>query len=261
VVPLVVFVVTAYVSGVERAALSSLTVLIVSCPCALGLATPLTLAAGVRTAVENGVVVSDDTVFEEVRGVDTFVFDKTGTLTTGSLEVLGYEGDGEVLRRASVVEALSSHPVAEALSSATEEGADASEVTDFRTLGKGVEGRVDGERVVVGHPEVFEEDTDKWEVSEEVRDWVEDAEKLGIPVVVGWSGEVRGVLTVGEEEHEGWEEVLREVGENARVVVLTGDERVRRAGTSTPTPWTRSSKARHPRRRLRRSNAQGPKEQ
>jgi len=161
VVALVVFVVTAYVSGVERAALSSLTVLIVSCPCALGLATPLALAAGVRTAVENGVVVSDDTVFEEVRGVDTFVFDKTGTLTTGSLEVLGYEGDGEVLRRASVVEALSSHPVAEAVSSATEEGADASEVTDFRTLGKGVEGRVDGERVVVGHPEVFEEDTDK----------------------------------------------------------------------------------------------------
>lgn len=223
-VAVVVFFATAYVSGIERAALSSLTVLIVSCPCALGLATPLALATGVKTAVENGIVVSDDTVFERVRDVDIFVFDKTGTLTTGSLELLGYEGDEKALKYASKVETLSSHPIAEAISSATDDF-DTAEVTEFRTLNKGVEGRVDGERVVVGHPDVFDGDTEtEWEIDEETRERIERAGRQGLPVVVGWSGKVRGVLTVGEKEREGWEAVLREVGKEARVVVLTGDE-------------------------------------
>ncbi|MDZ7688905.1 MAG: cation-translocating P-type ATPase [Halobacteriales archaeon] len=221
-------------ADVEKAALTALTVLIVSCPCALGLATPLAVASGVRTAVENGIVVSDDTVFERVRDVDTVVFDKTGTLTTGKLEVVGVEGDEDVLERASAVERFSAHPVAEAVVRAGEsmESSEESELVadggigastaEFKEHEKGVEGVVEGDRVLVGAPSLFEDEG--WSLGD-VRDETEDAESRGRAVVVGWSGEARGVLTVAEKPRENWHDVVKKVSdEGKRVVVLTGDE-------------------------------------
>ena len=228
-------------AGVEGAVLTALTVLIVSCPCALGLATPLAVASGVRAAVERGIVVSDDTVFERVRDVDTVVFDKTGTLTTGNLEVTGVEGDEEALGRAAAIERFSSHPVAEAVVRASESSEEQTPASGFVTDGgvgantdtdtavtaefeehkKGVEGVVEGERVLVGAPSLFEEEG--WKI-EETREDIEDAERHGRAVVVGWSGEARGFLTVAEREREGWREVVETVAsEGKRVVVLTGD--------------------------------------
>ncbi len=215
-------------AGVEAAVLSALTVLIVSCPCALGLATPLAVASGVREAVSRKIVVSDDTVFERVRDVQTVVFDKTGTLTTGSLEVVDSYGD--VLDRAVAVERLSSHPVAEAVVRASDDpvadgGAETvqTDATDFVEHAKGVEGTVDGDRVLVGDRSLFE--SEGWTVSEDVEDAVERAKGRGRGIVVGWSGEARGVLTVAEKEREDWREVVEAVSEaGKRVVVLTGDQ-------------------------------------
>ena len=118
------------------AALVSLTVLIVSCPCALGLATPLAVAAGIRDAARRGIVIVSDAVFEEADDVETVVFDKTGTLTDGEMHVLDVvtnETPGEepgrpdgasrrtVLERAAAVERASVHPIAEAIVTAVDE--------------------------------------------------------------------------------------------------------------------------------------------
>jgi Cu2+-exporting ATPase len=218
-------------AGVESAVLTALTVLIVSCPCALGLATPLAVASGVRAAVERGIVVSDDTVFERIRDVETVVFDKTGTLTTGKLEVVKVEGDENVVGRAAAVERFSAHPVAEAVVRADESeavadggveaGIDAG-TAGFEEHKKGVEGIVEGDRILVGAPSLFE--NANWSL-EELRDEIEDAEERGRGVVVGWSGEARGVITVAERERDEWRDVVKTVAdEGKRVVVLTGDE-------------------------------------
>ena len=102
-----------------EAALVGLTVLIVSCPCALGLATPLAVAAGIRDAARRGIVIVSDAVFEEAADVDTVVLDKTGTLTDGEMRLLDTETDGsdpEIVRtRAAALERASVHPIAEAI--------------------------------------------------------------------------------------------------------------------------------------------------
>ena len=101
------------------AALVGLTVLIVSCPCALGLATPLAIAAGIRDAAARGIVIVSDAVFEDAADVDTVVFDKTGTLTDGEMRLLDAVTDGAseevVLRRAAALERASIHPIATAI--------------------------------------------------------------------------------------------------------------------------------------------------
>ena len=102
-------------NGITTAMLVGLTVLIVSCPCALGLATPLAVAAGIRDALERSIVIFDDTVFERLRDAETVVFDKTGTLTTGEMRVVDADLDDDLLRLASALEGRSAHPVGQAI--------------------------------------------------------------------------------------------------------------------------------------------------
>jgi Cu2+-exporting ATPase len=121
-VPLVVLVAAlaggaylAFGAGVSTATVIALTVLLVSCPCALGLATPMAVASGIRTALERGIVVFDESVFERLRGVDVVVFDKTGTLTTGELDVHEVDAPEGLLRQVVALERRASHPAAEAI--------------------------------------------------------------------------------------------------------------------------------------------------
>ncbi|UWG50596.1 Cation transport ATPase [Halalkaliarchaeum sp. AArc-CO] len=233
---------TAYLvtgSGVTAALLVGLTVLIVSCPCALGLATPLATAAGVREALERRLVIFDETVFERIHGADTVVFDKTGTLTTGEMSVLDSTGPAEAFAAAAALERRSGHPVAEAIveafghydgSSADvafDGGATASvtpAVDDYRSHDDGVSGVVDGREVAVGHPALFERRG--WTVPEEVDSAAETASEAGrVPVLVGRDGAVEGVATVGDEFRPGWEAAIDRFAERGvEVVVLTGDD-------------------------------------
>ena len=244
------------------AALVGLTTLIVSCPCALGLATPLAVAAGIRDAAERGIVVVSDAVFESAAEVDTVVLDKTGTLTDGEMRLLdatASEGTAveRVRKRAAAVERVSVHPVAEAIVSgvlgdsegrtverpATDGGAATAadsaadgvgetddapapsvpSATDVDVFDRGVAGRVDGDEVVVGHPDLFDERG--WPVPDRLREAGAAARDRGnVPVYVGWDGGVRGVLTVGDEVRDGWEAVVADLdADGRRVVVLTGD--------------------------------------
>ncbi|QAU13681.1 heavy metal translocating P-type ATPase [Halorubrum sp. BOL3-1] len=244
------------------AALVGLTVLIVSCPCALGLATPLAVAAGIRDAAERGIVVVSDAVFEEAADIDTVVLDKTGTLTDGEMRLLDSTAEegasvDRVRERAAAVERASVHPVAEAIVSgvlggerdrvdertATDGGTaaagestggeteqlggtdapDGPSATDVDVFDRGVAGRVDGDEVVVGHPDLFDERG--WSVSDRLREAGTAARDRGnVPIYVGWDGRVRGVLAVGDEVREGWEAVVTDLdADGRRVVVLTGD--------------------------------------
>ncbi|MFC5279745.1 heavy metal translocating P-type ATPase [Halorubrum rubrum] len=252
-------------NGVATAMLVGLTVLIVSCPCALGLATPLAVAAGLRDALERSIVVFDDTVFERIRGADTVVFDKTGTLTTGEMRLLERDVDDDLLALASALESRSAHPVGRAIAAARADGADGtghggdagsgavsadggtvaegatddadrdaapSDASDadeptvegFESHARGVSGVVDGTEVVVGHPDLFDERG--WAVPEAVREAVAVARDVGrVPVAVGRDGAAEGVVVVGDELREGWEETVTALADSGvEVVVLTGDD-------------------------------------
>jgi len=232
---------TAAGSGVAGALLAGLTVLVVSCPCAMGLATPLAVAAGLRDALERGLVVTDEALFEVAPEADVVVFDKTGTLTAGTMEVTDATGHGETLRRAAAVERFSSHPVADAVLEAAGApppedplladggvtGVDGPEreLPDARGFtrhpGRGVSATVGSRRVVVGTPGLVAEEVGP--LPDRLASRVDNAERRGaLPVVVGWEGQARGVLTVADRPREGWESAV-EAFADREVVVLTGD--------------------------------------
>ena len=126
-------------NGVATAMLVALTVLIVSCPCALGLATPLATAAGLRDALRRSIVIFDDTVFERIRGADIVVFDKTGTLTTGEMRVVDRDVGDDLLAFASALESRSAHPVGQAIAAVRADGRDvATDGRDVATDGRDV---------------------------------------------------------------------------------------------------------------------------
>ncbi|MFC7095875.1 heavy metal translocating P-type ATPase [Halobaculum marinum] len=217
-----------------EALLTGLAVLVVSCPCALGLATPLAIAAGTRSLLADGVVLTDGSAVETAVDVDVVALDKTGTLTTGEMTLrAAVPGDGtsraDLLGRAAAVEARSDHPVAAAIVDAAAESESAfgpeSAVEGFETHpGRGVSGAVDdGSRVTVGGASLFE--GDDVDISSDLRERYEAAEADGhLAAYVGWAGAVRGVLVAGDDPRPGWRAAVRALGEDRRVVVLTGDD-------------------------------------
>ncbi|QRV16589.1 cation-translocating P-type ATPase [Haloterrigena salifodinae] len=234
-------------SSASTALLVGLTVVIVSCPCALGLATPLAIAAGVQAAAKRGIVVAAETIFENAPDVDVVVLDKTGTLTTGEMaveDVTAVEGtdSDDLLRRAGAVESLSEHPIAAAVVEAasvaaadsgaleaendggTAAGAEGSTaVGSFERADRGVSGVVDGDRVVVGHPDFLRERG--LSVPDALESPIDDARAVGrVPVAVGWDGRVRGVVAVGDSEREALDAALEALSSGREIVVLTGDE-------------------------------------
>ncbi|MDY6775620.1 MAG: cation-translocating P-type ATPase [Halobacteria archaeon] len=206
-------------SSLESSVLTALSVLIVSCPCALGVATPLAVASGINDGLRHGIVVNDPSVFEKGGEVETVAFDKTGTVTTGEMEALEVEGDEEAVERAAAVEEFSSHHIADALTS--EFGSDR-EAEEFRQHpGMGVSAEVKDDRVYVGSSELFDEKGLETEVFEET---AEEARESGkVPVFVGWDDTARAVVVVGDKTRDGWEETVEEVADGREVAIITGD--------------------------------------
>jgi len=146
----------------DEAVTRVVTVLIISCPHALGLAIPLTTSISSALAARNGILVKDRLALEQSRTVDAFLFDKTGTLTKGAHTVVGAAGagitDDEVLRLAAAVESDSEHPLARAIVAAATERGDVPKATGFRSVtGRGVEASVDGDIYSVGGPNMVRE--------------------------------------------------------------------------------------------------------
>jgi Cu+-exporting ATPase len=202
--------------GATAAFTAAVSVLVIACPCALGLATPTALMVGTGLGAQLGIVIRGPQVLESTRRVDTIVLDKTGTVTEGRMSVTGVvPDDPEVLRYAAAVEAASEHPIARAIVAAA---GPTSPVTAFQSLpGLGAQGVVDGHEVVVGRPVLFDH------LPETVGRAVEDCVS-GTPVVVGWDGEARGVVVVSDTVKPTSPAAvagLRDLG--LRTVLLTGD--------------------------------------
>lgn len=206
---------------------AAVAVLIIACPCALGLATPTALLVGTGRGAQLGIVIRGPEVLERTRTVDTIVLDKTGTLTSGRMGVVGVTAfgrtDAELLRLAGAVEAASEHPIAKAVAGAAREDGPLPGVTGFANLpGAGVRGVVEGHEVAVGRPDYASK-------------VVADAEALGhTPVLVRVDGQVAGVIAVSDTVKPNARramDALRRLG--LTPVLLTGDnERAARAVAS-----------------------------
>ncbi|MFJ9346722.1 heavy metal translocating P-type ATPase [Streptomyces sp. NPDC101237] len=215
------------VTGDTAAAFTAaVAVLIIACPCALGLATPTALMVGTGRGAQLGILIKGPEVLESTRRVDTVVLDKTGTVTTGRMSLQEvHTADGtvrdELLRLAGALEHASEHPVARAIAAGAEERVGAlPTVEHFENVpGRGVRGRVEGREVAVGR--LFDV------VPEELAAARSRAEEEGrTAVLAGWDGVARGVLAVADTVKESSPEAVRELRAlGLRPVLLTGDNR------------------------------------
>ncbi|MEV6383551.1 heavy metal translocating P-type ATPase [Streptomyces sp. NPDC051773] len=219
-------------AGLTAAFTAAVAVLIIACPCALGLATPTALLVGTGRGAQLGILIKGPEVLESTRAVDTVVLDKTGTVTTGRMTLLAVRAaDGtdetEVLRLAGALEHASEHPVARAVA----EGALARlgslpAPEDFANVpGLGVQGVVDGHAVLVGRERLLAD----WamELPVDLRRARDRAEAAGrTAVVVAWDGEARAVLEVADAVKEtSAEAIVRLRALGLTPILLTGDNR------------------------------------
>ncbi|GAA4362452.1 heavy metal translocating P-type ATPase [Actinomadura verrucosospora] len=216
---------------------AAVAVLIIACPCALGLATPTALMVGTGRGAQLGILIKGPEVLESTRAIDTVVLDKTGTVTTGKMalvDVITADGVAEedVLRLAGALENASEHPIAQAIArGAAERVGDLGTVEDFANVeGLGVQGMVDGHGVLAGRPRLLAE----WSqhLTPDLERAMEKAQALGhTAVAVGWDGEARAVVTVADQVKPTSREAIERLrGLGLRPVLLTGDnETVARA--------------------------------
>jgi P-type Cu+ transporter len=212
---------------------AAVAVLIIACPCALGLATPTALLVGTGRAAQLGVLIKGPEVLESTRKVDTIVLDKTGTVTTGKMtlvDVVTAPGvdRATLLRYAGTLEAASEHPVAQAIAkaAAAELGALPAPEGFTNAAGKGVHGVVDGHAVVVGRENLLAERSlylDPTLAAAKGR-----AEAAGkTAVAVGWDGSVRGVLVIADTVKPTSAAAIRQFKDlGLTPVLLTGDNEI-----------------------------------
>ncbi|MFI1698869.1 heavy metal translocating P-type ATPase [Streptomyces bobili] len=212
---------------------AAVAVLIIACPCALGLATPTALMVGTGRGAQLGILIKGPEVLESTRRVDTIVLDKTGTVTTGRMRLQdvftapGVDED-ELLRLAGALEHASEHPIAQAIAAGAAERAGSLPVPEnFENVaGLGVQGVVEGHAVLVGREQLL----DDWVITlpRELAEAKAAAEAEGrTAVAVAWDGEARGVLTVADAVKETSAEAVAELRAlGLKPVLLTGDNRL-----------------------------------
>jgi Cu+-exporting ATPase len=209
---------------------TAVAVLIIACPCALGLATPTALLVGTGRGAQLGILIRGPEVLESTRRVDTVVLDKTGTVTTGRMQlrdvIVARGGSrGELLRLVGALEFGSEHPIARAIAAAARrEHGELPAVESFHNReGLGAEGVVDGHAVVAGRPSLLAE----WgqQLPPELENARATAQGRGQTVVAaGWDGKVRGVLVVADAARPSSAAAIAELKAlGLRPVLLTGD--------------------------------------
>jgi Cu+-exporting ATPase len=210
---------------------AAVSVLIIACPCALGLATPMSIMVGVGRGAHMGVLIKNAEALERMERIDTLVVDKTGTLTEGKPKVVAVvpaEGitDAEVLRLAASVERASEHPLADAIvNEAKDRGIQTTDVQDFDSpVGKGALGTVEGKKVLLGNAAFMRSqgvDTSAME-SEAERQRGEGATVINMAV----DGKLAGILAIADPVKQSTPEALRDLAtEGVKVIMLTGDNR------------------------------------
>jgi Cu+-exporting ATPase len=214
----------------SKAVGAAVAVLIIACPCALGLATPTALLVGTGRGAQLGIVIKGPLVLESTRAVDTILLDKTGTVTAGRMSVVDVVpaagvDRARVLRIAGALEHASEHPIAQAIAAAAAlELGELPAVESFSSqAGLGVTGMVEGHRAVVGRARLVADLSQ--DIPAELAAAGDAAEAAGrTPVLVGWDGSVRGIVVVADSPKPTSREaveVLKALG--LRPILLTGD--------------------------------------
>ncbi|MFJ9212803.1 heavy metal translocating P-type ATPase [Streptomyces sp. NPDC102264] len=217
-------------AGLTAAFTAAVAVLIIACPCALGLATPTALMVGTGRGAQLGILIKGPEVLESTRRADTIVLDKTGTVTTGHMTLLATHTatgttETEVLRLAGALEHASEHPIAQAVATgAAERVGTLPTPEDFANVpGLGVQGVVDGHAVLVGRAKLLAE----WEIRlpEDLERAKEAAEAAGrTAIAVAWDGEARAVLEVADAVKDTSPEAIRRLRAlGLTPLLLTGD--------------------------------------
>lgn len=195
--------------------------LIVTCPCALGMATPLAMTVAIGRAARRGILIKGADALQALARPGTIVLDKTGTVTLGRLGLRGWSGDGEALRLAAALERGSSHPIARAIAGAG--AGDLPDATDVRqVLGAGIEGVVAGRRVAVGSPAfILGEREPEPELAGAIAACLERGHT---PIAIAVDGEPRGIAALADPPREGTDAAIRELRRLGWAVeILSGD--------------------------------------
>lgn len=195
--------------------------LVISCPCALGMATPLAMAIATGRAARAGIFIKSDAATQQLTTADTLVFDKTGTLTEGTMALVAWEGEAAALAAAAALEAQSNHPIAAALAQHRNTGPRPGSVVGFEALtGCGVQGYVDDQWIQVGRPDWFRETLpDAFRAT--VRRYVCEGHT---PVVVARDGVPAAVLAFGDRLRPEAPTLIQYLQENGYAVhLLSGD--------------------------------------
>jgi Cu+-exporting ATPase len=210
---------------------AAVSVLIIACPCALGLATPMSIMVGVGRGAELGVLIKNAVALERMEKVDTLVVDKTGTLTEGKPKVtkvvaVGGTSENELLRLVASLERASEHPLAHAIvDAATSRGLNLVQPAEFDSpVGKGVIGKVEGKTVALGNAKYLRE------IGVSTDALAEDADKLradgATSIFAAVDGKAVGVIAIADPIKQSTPEALKSLHtEGIRIVMLTGDNR------------------------------------
>jgi Cu+-exporting ATPase len=214
-----------------HALVNAVAVLIIACPCALGLATPMAVMVGVGRGARAGVLVKNAEALETMEKVDTLVMDKTGTLTKGNPQVTQIvaldHDESEVLRLAASLERASEHPLAAAIvNSATQRGLKLAPVTDFQSItGQGVLGNIEGRQVAIGNAALFAAKNIPVGSLASRADALRHQGQTAMLVAI--DGKPAGVIAVADPIKPSTQEALRALKQSGlRLVMLTGDNRV-----------------------------------
>ena len=213
------------------ALLAAVSVLIIACPCALGLATPMSIMVGVGRGAAEGILIRNAEALERLEKVDTLLFDKTGTLTVGrpavtTIESLGGLAEAEILRLAASLERGSQHPIAAAiLAAAQQRGLAPAPVADFDApSGKGVTGTVEGKRLLLGTAAFLAAQGIDAAAADVKADPLRETGATVVLLAV--AGRAEGLLAVSDPVKETTQEALKQLRQSGlRLVMLTGDNK------------------------------------
>jgi len=214
----------------DDAVVRTVTVLVIACPHALGLAIPLVVSLSSALAARSGILVKDRLALERMRTIDVVLFDKTGTLTRGEHAVAGVAGaglsDAEVLRLAGGVESDSEHPLARAIVAAAHDGGEIANATEFRSItGRGVEATIDGQRYAVGGPALLRDRS--LQEPDELRAQTDEWRTRGAAVLyLVRDDAIVGTLALEDQVRPEAREAIADLRRLGRhVVMITGDAR------------------------------------
>ena len=213
------------------ALINAIAVLIIACPCALGLATPMSVMVGVGKGAQNGVLIKNAEALEQMHAIDVLIIDKTGTITQGkpSVEKLVVESGNlsevEILRYLTSVNALSEHPLATAtVNYAKEKGVTPVDVSGFMAItGKGVVGEMDHNKIAIGNEELMKQQ--EVQLSSELKNRIEQEQHLGKTVsYISVNQEVAGFFTITDPIKKTSKQAIKELlDDGVEVIMLTGD--------------------------------------